>query len=198
MKILLARKMGFCFGVKKSIDLANKTIAKENQTVYMLGPIIHNPQVVKSYQERGVKLVDNLDSIPDGSIVITRAHGISPEISQQAEDKKIIVIDTTCSNVKKLQKIALYLKSNKYYLVIFGDKKHPEITSILEMVNHDAMVINGPREFTEIKESKKIGFISQTTKNIYDFKKLALLLLEKTKELRILNTICPEIGRAHV
>jgi len=191
MKILLSQKMGFCFGVKKSIDLANKIVAKENQTAYMLGPIIHNPQVIEDYQQRGVKLVDSIRQIPDGSTVITRAHGISPEVSRQAENKKLVVIDTTCPNVKKLQEIASFLNKNKYFLIIFGDKKHPEILSVLEAVNHNALIINDRIEIAGIIRNEKIGFISQTTKNIYEFKKLASHLLEKTKELRIFNTICP-------
>ena len=191
MKILLSKKMGFCFGVKKSIVMANKTIIKEKGTVYMLGPIIHNPQVIKDYQQRGVKVVHNLDQIPVGSKIITRAHGISSKVRKLAENKKLTVIDTTCPNVKKLQEIASFLNKNKYFLIIFGDKKHPEILSILEMVNHNALVIEKPSEIAGVSPNKKIGFISQTTKNIYSFKKLASHLLEKTKELRIFNTICP-------
>ena len=191
MKILLSKKMGFCFGVRKSIDLADKTIAKSEKDVYMLGPIIHNPRVIEDYQDRGVKLVNDIKQVPDKSTVITRAHGISPAISKTAKNKKITLIDTTCSNVKKLQEIALFLKKNHYSLIIYGDNKHPEILSVLEMVDHDAIVINEIDDVKGVNQCKKIGFISQTTKNIFDFKKLACQLLEKTKELRIFNTICP-------
>ena len=192
MKILLAKKMGFCFGVRKSIDLAEKTIMKCKKNIYMLGPIIHNPRVIENYQRRGVKLSDDINQVPEKSTVITRAHGISPEIERIAKIKKIELIDTTCSNVKKLQKIASLLQKNQYTLIIFGDKKHPEILSVLEMVNHQAMVINNIDDIPSIKKiHNKIGFISQTTKNINHFKKLACLLLNKTKELRIFNTIYP-------
>ena len=191
MKILLSKKMGFCFGVRKSIDLADKTIAKSEKDVYMLGPIIHNPRVIEDYQDRGVKLVNDIKQVPDESTVITRAHGISPAISKTAKNKKITLIDTTCSNVKKLQEIALFLKKNHYFLIIYGDNKHPEILSVLEMVDHDAIVINEIDDVKGVNQCKKIGFISQTTKNIFDFEKLACQLLEKTKELRIFNTICP-------
>ncbi|MEA2021151.1 MAG: 4-hydroxy-3-methylbut-2-enyl diphosphate reductase [Candidatus Caldatribacteriota bacterium] len=188
----MSKKMGFCFGVKKSIVMANKTIIKEKGTVYMLGPIIHNPQVIEDYQQRGVKVVNNLDQIPVGSITITRAHGISSKVRKLADNKKLTIIDTTCPNVKKLQQIASFLNKNQYFLIIFGDKKHPEILSILEMVKNNALIIEKPSEIAGVSLNKKIGFISQTTKNIYSFKKLASYLLEKTKELRIFNTICPE------
>lgn len=191
MKIILSKKMGFCFGVRKSIDLANKTISRYNNKVYMLGPIIHNPRVVEDFQKRGVGLIDDIENVPDESIVITRAHGISPLVGEIAKVKKLKLVDTTCSNVKKLQEIAVYLHKNHYSLVIFGDKKHPEILSVLDMVDHDAIAINEIDDILSLNKDRKIGFISQTTKNITDFKKIACLLLEKARELRIYNTICP-------
>ena len=191
MEILLSKKMGFCFGVRKSIDLANKTIIRYKNNIHMLGPIIHNPRVVEDFQKRGVGLINNIEKAPDESVVITRAHGISPSVGKMARIKKIKLIDTTCSNVKKLQEIATYLYRKSYSLLIFGDKKHPEILSVLDMVDNNAIVINDINDIINIKINKKIGFISQTTKNLFDFKKIACLILDKAKELRIYNTICP-------
>lgn len=182
--------MGFCFGVKKSIELADDTVIKEKGEVYMLGPIIHNPQVIDNYKKKGVIVVESLSEIPKGKTVITRAHGISPEISKQAKNKKLSVVDTTCPYVKKLQEIASFLNKNEYYLIIYGDKRHPEILTVLEIVNNDALVIDRIDEINKISRKKRIGFISQTTKNIYNFKKLSYALIEKTEELRIFNTIC--------
>lgn len=190
MKIILSKKMGFCFGVKKSIELADNTVMKEKEEVYMLGPIINNPQVIDNYKKQGVVVVKSLDKIPIGKTVITRAHGISPEINKQAKNRKIFIVDTTCPYVKKLQEIAFFLNKNEYYLIIYGDKKHPEILSVLEIVNNNALVVDKISEIYKVGWKKRIGFISQTTKNIYNFKKLSSILLEKTEELRIFNTIC--------
>ncbi len=190
MKIILSKKMGFCFGVKKSVELAKKAIVTSNGKVYMLGPIINNPQVLEYFLKKGVKVVDSLNKIPEKSTVITRAHGISPSVLNQTLKKKLSIIDTTCPYVKKVQEIAAYLNKNGYYLVIFGDRIHPEIVSLLDVVDNNAIVIDSFSEIKKISKRKKIGFISQTTKNIYDFKKLSFALLDKTEELRVFNTIC--------
>jgi 4-hydroxy-3-methylbut-2-enyl diphosphate reductase len=190
LKIILSQKMGFCFGVKKSVKLAKDTIKKRKNDVYMLGSIINNPQVIEYFKKRGAKIVNNLGEVPEESIIITRAHGISPLLLHQAYQKRLSVIDTTCPYVKKVQEIVDYLYKNDYFIVIFGDKKHPEILSVLDLIQNNALVVNSFYEIEKIKQQKKIGFISQTTKNIYDFKKLLPALLNKTEELRIFNTIC--------
>jgi len=190
LKIILSPKMGFCFGVKKSVNLAKDTIKKRKNDVYMLGSIINNPQVIEYFKKRGAKIVNNLGEVPEESVIITRAHGISPLLLHQAYQKRLSVIDTTCPYVKKVQEIAGYLYKNGYFIVIFGDKKHPEILSVLDLIQNNALVVSSFYEIEKIKQQKKIGFISQTTKNIYDFKKLLPVLLNKTEELRIFNTIC--------
>ena len=190
LKIILSDKIGFCFGVKKSIDLAKKVVEKSQNKVYMLGSIINNPQVLEYFMQNGVKVIENLDEIPENSSVITRAHGVSPLILQQAIQKRLNIIETTCPYVKKMHKIAKYLSNNNYYIVVFGDKMHPEISSLLDIINHNALVINSDSEARKIDRKKKIGFFSQTTKNRYKFYKLSSVLMGNTDELRIFNTIC--------
>jgi 4-hydroxy-3-methylbut-2-enyl diphosphate reductase len=182
--------MGFCFGVKKSVDLAKNALKEKKDNLYMLGSIINNPQVIKYFTKEGVKLVDNLDEIPEESTVITRAHGISPKMLKKAYQKKLSVVDTTCPYVKKVQKIAQYLHKKNYFIVVYGDKKHPEVLSLLDTIQNDALVINSIIDTEKMITKKKIAFISQTTKNIYNFYELASALLNKTEELRIYNTIC--------
>jgi len=190
LKIILSKKMGFCFGVKKSVDLAKNALKEKKDNLYMLGSIINNPQVIKYFTKEGVKLVDNLDEIPEESTVITRAHGISPKMLKKAYQKKLSVVDTTCPYVKKVQKIAQYLHKKNYFIVVYGDKKHPEVLSLLDTIQNDALVINSIADTEKMITKKKIAFISQTTKNIYNFYELASALLNKTEELRIYNTIC--------
>lgn len=182
--------MGFCFGVKKSVNLTKNTLRKRKGNLYMLGSIINNPQVIEYFTKEGIKIVDSLDEVPEESTIITRAHGISPTILNQASRKRLSVVDTTCPYVKKVQKIAHYLYKKDYFIVIYGDKKHPEILSLLDIVQNNALVINSISEAEKITAKKKICFISQTTKNIYDFYKLSSALFNKAEELRIFNTIC--------
>ena len=190
MKIILSKRMGFCFGVKKSVNLAKNALKTRKNNLYMLGSIINNPQVIEYFIKKGVKITDNLDEVPEESTVITRAHGISPTMLKKAYQKKILVVDTTCPYVRKVQKIARYLYEKDYFLVVYGDKKHPEVLSLLDTIQNNALVINSIPDAEKITIKKKIGFISQTTKNIYDFFKLSSALLNRAEELRIFNTIC--------
>jgi 4-hydroxy-3-methylbut-2-enyl diphosphate reductase len=190
LKIILSKKMGFCFGVKKSVNLAKNASKKRKNNLYMLGSIINNPQVIEYFIERGVKLAANLDEVPEESTVITRAHGISPTMLKKAYQKRLSVVDTTCPYVRKVQKIASYLYEQDYFIVVYGDKKHPEVLSLLDTIQNHALVINSIPDVEKITKKKKIGFISQTTKNIYDFYKLSSALLGRAEELRIFNTIC--------
>ena len=190
MKIILSKKMGFCFGVKKSVNLAENALKEKKDNLYMLGSIINNPQVIEYFKKKGVRIVDDLDEVPEESTIITRAHGISPTILKKAYRKKLSVVDTTCPYVKKAQKIAQYLHEENYFIVVYGDKKHPEVLSLLDTIQNNALVINSISDTEKITTKKKIAFISQTTKNIFDFYKLASALLNKTEELRIFNTIC--------
>lgn len=190
LKIILSKKMGFCFGVKKSVNLAKNALKTRKNNLYMLGSIINNPQVIGYFIKKGVKIADNLDEVPEESTVITRAHGISPTMLKKAYQKKLSVVDTTCPYVRKVQKIAHYLYEKDYFIVIYGDKKHPEVLSLLDTIQSNALVINSILDAEKITTKKKIGFISQTTKNIYDFYKLSTILLNRAEELRIFNTIC--------
>ncbi|MBA7498595.1 4-hydroxy-3-methylbut-2-enyl diphosphate reductase [subsurface metagenome] len=190
LKIILSKKMGFCFGVKKSVNLAKNTLKARKNNLYMLGSIINNPQVIEYFIKKGVKIADNLDEVPEESTVITRAHGISPTILKKAYQKRLSVVDTTCPYVRKVQKIARYLYEKDYFIVVYGDKKHPEVLSLLDTVQNNALVINSIPDVEKITKKKKIGFMSQTTKNIYDFYKLSSAMLNRAEELRIFNTIC--------
>jgi 4-hydroxy-3-methylbut-2-enyl diphosphate reductase len=190
LKIILSKKMGFCFGVKKSVKLAKNALKARKNNLYMLGSIINNPQIIEYFIKRGVKITDKLDEVPEGNTVITRAHGISPTMLKKAYQKKLSVVDTTCPYVRKVQMIARYLCDKDYFLVVYGDKKHPEVLSLLDTIQNNALVINSVPDAEKIGLKKKIGFISQTTKNIYDFFKLSSALLDRAEELRVFNTIC--------
>lgn len=190
LKIILSKKMGFCFGVKKSVNLAQNALKARKDNLYMLGSIINNPQVTEYFAKEGVKIIDSLDEVPEESTIITRAHGISPIMLKKAYQKRLSVVDTTCPYVRKVQKIASHLYEQDYFIVVYGDKKHPEVLSLLDTIRNHALVINSISDVEKVTQKKKIAFISQTTKNIYDFYKLSSTLLDRAEELRIFNTIC--------
>ncbi|MDI6785817.1 MAG: 4-hydroxy-3-methylbut-2-enyl diphosphate reductase [bacterium] len=189
MEIILAKDAGFCFGVKRAINLALNA-ANQIQNIYTLGPIIHNPQVVKKLADYGIKETENIDHIESGTIIF-RSHGVSPKIYQKADEKGLKIIDATCPNVAKVQKIALQLQKKGYTLVVIGEKEHPEVKSILDTVNENAYCISSIKEISKISpEIDKLGIVAQTTQTLDNFRKIISKLVSCFKELCIFNTIC--------
>lgn len=189
MKIILAEDAGFCYGVKRAINLALNS-ANKIQNIYTLGPIIHNPQVVKKLTAQGIKEIEDIDQIESGAIIF-RSHGVSPKIYQKASEKGLKIIDATCPNVAKVQKIALHLQKEGYALVVVGEKEHPEVKSILETVNKNAYCISSIKEISKIPSKiSKIGVVAQTTQTLDNFKKIIGELISHFKELCVFNTIC--------
>ncbi|MBN2395897.1 MAG: 4-hydroxy-3-methylbut-2-enyl diphosphate reductase [Candidatus Atribacteria bacterium] len=193
MEIIRANHIGFCYGVKRAIKLANQLLSEANSDdIYMLGEIIHNPQVVKSYQDRGIHVVDDVSEVPAHKYLITRAHGILKGEKKIARERQIKLIDTTCPYVSKLRKIAVLLKSEGYHIFIFGDTNHPEIKSLLSYIDTDVKVVQSLNEISShhFANLGKIGLISQTTKDYQKYLKIAMAILKHVDELRIYNTIC--------
>lgn len=186
MKITIAENAGFCYGVMRAIKMADDAL-REYKTIYSLGPIIHNPQVVEEYEKRGLLVTDNLDEV--NAPVLIRSHGVPPKIYQKIEKKGIRYIDATCPFVKEAQDYAkeLYLKG--YKVVIFGDKNHPEVKAHLGYTDYSASIIESAKSAKQIV-SEKIGVISQTTQSVESFACAVAELTKNTKEIKVYNTIC--------
>jgi len=196
MKIKVAKEAGFCFGVKRAIDMINQLPERfPDKKIYSFRQIIHNPQEVKRLKEKGIDTVQSLDEIEKDSIVIVSTHGITPTEQNTLKDKQLTFIDTTCPYVKKIHNIAHYLARNNYDILIVGDKHHLEVKGILGYCNGKARVISSSSEVAKIKFESKVGIIAQTTQNIQTYKKIIFNIINKlfkTKqiEIRIFNTIC--------
>ena len=189
MKTILAPKAGFCFGVKRALDLAMQTARETNKSIYTLGPLIHNPQVVEDLSKKGIKVVKDLSDIPEGVIII-RSHGVGPDIIDNARDRDLQVIDATCPFVKKAQELAKELNDQGYQVVVVGDKEHPEVTGIIGWTGHTGIVVETPEQAEKLQPLKKIGIISQTTQPEENFNNIASVLQEKAEEVKAYNTIC--------
>ena len=189
MKTILAPKAGFCFGVKRALDLAMQTARETNKSIYTLGPLIHNPQVVEDLSKKGIKVVKDLSDIPEG-VVIIRSHGVGPDIIENARDRDLQIIDATCPFVKKAQELAKELNDQGYQVVVVGDKEHPEVTGIIGWTGHTGIVVETPEQAEKLQPLKKIGIISQTTQPEGNFNKIASVLQEKAEEVKAYNTIC--------
>ncbi|OGW53833.1 MAG: 4-hydroxy-3-methylbut-2-enyl diphosphate reductase [Nitrospirae bacterium RBG_19FT_COMBO_55_12] len=188
MEIILADKAGFCFGVKRAINTAFEAAAAG--TVYCLGPLIHNPQEVDRLRQAGVVTVNDLAALKPGDSLIIRSHGVPPKVLSEARDKGIKIIDLTCPFVAKAQKHAETLKNEGYQVVVAGEKKHPEVQSILGYAGEHAVVAESPADLHGMRFKPRLGVVAQTTQSYSNFSEIVLNLLSLSKELKVYNTIC--------
>ncbi len=188
MKVKVAEHSGFCFGVKRAIQIALKT-AQQNKKVATLGPIIHSPQMVSHLREKGIDFIEDIDDITDETIII-RSHGITSYDYEKLLNKKVNVVDATCPFVKNAQEYAKKLTIEGFQLVVLGEENHPEVAALLSYVDDSAIVVENPDSNFDLPKGKKIGLIAQTTQIEDKFEKLSVKLIRECKELYIVNTIC--------
>jgi len=164
--------------------------------VRTLGPIIHNPQVVRSLDTKGVRSIDSLDEMGAGGTVIIRTHGVAPEIYKQAETQGLTLVDATCPLVTLVQNKAKQLVGEGYHLIIFGNPKHPEVIGTLGHAGGKATVIEKPEDVCHARLPKKVGVVVQTTQETEHVSQLLSYLAPRCKEIKVFNTICnPTIER---
>ena len=187
MKINIAKKAGFCFGVKRAIDITFNLAKEDNKGLYTYGPLIHNPQVVEELNRKGVKTVDDLTS-PDIRTIIIRTHGVSPEVYAETSKMGYNVIDATCPFVKKAQNFAQILNDEGYQVLIIGDKEHPEVQGLIGFAGGKAVVAGDADKLPALKN--KVGIIVQTTQPFDTFRKIVLQVISTVREVKIYNTIC--------
>lgn len=195
MKILLAKDAGYCFGVRDAVDIAYDT-SKEYGEVYMLGDIVHNESVVEDLEKNGVKVVSDLNDIPDNKPVLFRAHGTSKNIWEDAENKQMNIIDATCPLVHEIHKEVKQLHEEGRKIIIIGDHGHDEVIGIASQVE-DSIVISSIEEAEQLKKTKKAGIVSQSTQKIENVQDIINILMTKVVDLRFINTICFPTKRNH-
>jgi len=190
MDVIVADNAGFCFGVKRAIKMANDTMDGAGMRVKSLGSLIHNPQVVNSFRERGLEVVGDLDSVDPEDTVIIRSHGVGPELKQDAAQRGLKVVDTTCPFVTKAQQYAAKLITDGYKVVMIGDKDHPEVIGVVAHTQNRAIVINTVSEAETLKFIPRMGVVFQTTHSIGHVQSIVGALLKRGKEVRVFNTLC--------
>jgi len=193
MKIILAQNCGFCFGVKLAIDKVEEVLEKnkkKNIPIYSIGPVIHNPQVVNKLKERGLKIIEDIDEIDNG-ILIIRSHGVPPLVLEKAKKKKLKIVDATCPFVKNAQNICCLLKKENYDIIIIGESEHPEVEALVGFAGEKAHVVKDGEGLLSLETGNKIGILSQTTQ---PFKNVQSVIQKidwaKYLEVRVFDTIC--------
>jgi 4-hydroxy-3-methylbut-2-enyl diphosphate reductase len=188
MEIIITKTAGFCFGVKRAINIAFRIAREKRKGVFTFGPIIHNPQVVEQLAAKGIVPIDDIKARKDIGALIVRTHGIPLHISQKLEKKGCEIIDATCPFVKKAQYYAKLLSEEGYQVVILGEKNHPEVKSLMSYAGRNAIVVNAQSPLPRLKS--RIGVVVQTTQPLDALKKVISEATGYAKEMKVYNTIC--------
>ena len=187
--IRIAKRTGFCYGVREAIDMAKEASARGKST-HTLGQVVHNEGVVRDLQALGIQTVETLDEVDHGAAVVIRAHGVKPEVMARAQARGLEVIDGTCTWVIQEQKELRKLVDEGYTIVLLGTPKHPEVVGLLGFAP-DAIVVDEEEDWDRIPRRKKMALISQSTQPPWKFEKLAAFMVSRSHELKIVNTVCP-------
>jgi 4-hydroxy-3-methylbut-2-enyl diphosphate reductase len=194
-RILIARSAGFCFGVKRAISIANETAgggegdASAEVPIYSLGPLIHNPQAVEELEQRGVHVVQSVDQVPCGKVIV-RSHGITRTDHESLVAKGVRIIDATCPFVNKAQEHARSLSREGYAVIVVGDPNHPEVKSIVSFIDPGVPILTSLADIQRAAGVRKAGIVAQTTQSFDNLIQFVSAALKKFPEVRVYNTIC--------
>jgi 4-hydroxy-3-methylbut-2-enyl diphosphate reductase len=188
-EVRIARRTGFCYGVREAIDKAKEAAAAGKRT-HTLGQVVHNEGVIAQLQAQGIYTVDTLDQVNEGAAVVIRAHGVRPDVLARAEARDLDVIDGTCTWVIQEQREITRLVDEGYTIVLLGTPRHPEVVGLLGFAP-DAIVVDEEDDWDVIPRRKKMALLSQSTQPPWKFEKLAAFMVGRCHELKIVNTVCP-------
>jgi 4-hydroxy-3-methylbut-2-enyl diphosphate reductase len=192
MEIILTKEMGFCNGVKMALKTLDKLIENKSEKIYSIGEIIHNPDVIKEYERKGVKVLKNIEELNEG-IGVVRAHGLPLSIIEDARKKGKNIIDATCPFVRNISKIIEKEIKENSKIFLIGEKDHPEVVAstydykkYVEVIDYENFSSNNFKP-----KCKKCAVLAQTTLEESKFIKITTCFIEKCSEVHIYNTICP-------
>ena len=191
-EVILAKSAGFCFGVKRAVDTVYEQTGKKN--VYTFGPIIHNEEVVKDLEKKGVFVIntmEELDDITEGTVII-RSHGVSSAVYEALQKKGVEIVDATCPFVLKIHNIVKQESANGKQIVIIGNENHPEVEGIMGWSKTPVHVVDTAEKAQNLQldPQREVCIVSQTTFNYNKFKELVEIISEKGYNIIIRNTIC--------
>ncbi len=199
MEIILAKSAGFCFGVRRAVDLAYKEAGKEN--VYTMGPIIHNEEVVNDLKKHGIGVIEDLEGLKslDKGTVIIRSHGVEKDVTDYLEEKNIEIIDATCPFVKKIHNIVKKDSTLGNIIIIVGNPSHPEVRGIVGWCVNEPYIVQTTNEAESLADDLferygnndiSVSVVSQTTFNNNKFKDIVDIIRKKLYNVNVYETIC--------
>jgi len=190
MKVKIAKSSGFCFGVKRAMDLVLQKAAKENKgEVFTDGPLIHNPQALELLRDKGVVPLTGANGKIAGTIVI-RSHGVSPKRFHELKKSGAKILDATCPKVKQVQSIISRYAKQDFFVVIIGDAEHAEVQGLLGFAGENSCVIQSENELKKLPSQQKICVVAQTTQNRKKYLELKEKIEKRFPQAEIFDTIC--------
>jgi 4-hydroxy-3-methylbut-2-enyl diphosphate reductase len=189
VEVLLARENGFCFGVKKAVELT-EAAAESGKPVFNLGQVVHNPKISERLAARGVTVIKDPSEAASG-IVVIRAHGVPPAMRASIEEHGLECIDATCSLVLRAQRFTKQLADEGYKVIILGTPEHPEVVGLVGFAGSDYTIVETKEQWQQLPKMKKAGIVSQSTQPPWAFKELVGHVAEISQELKVFNTVCP-------
>ncbi len=194
MEVIVAKTAGFCFGVKRAVKQVYEQIEKAKEPVYTYGPIIHNREVVRDLEEKGVKVLDTeeeLGRLSSGTVII-RSHGVGRRVYQILEGSGAEIVDATCPFVKKIHRIVQEQEAQGRRVIIIGDPGHPEVQGIRGWAGEGTLVVKDISQVDDlpIKQGEPLSLVAQTTFNYKKFQDMVEKFEKKGYDIIVLNTIC--------
>jgi len=187
MRILLANPRGFCAGVHMAIDVVDQVLDLcEGEDVYVFHEIVHNRHVVDRFRERGVTFVEDVTEVPEGSIVVFSAHGVSPKVRQEAAERKLLSVDATCPLVTKVHMEAIRYARQGYQILLIGHAMHQEVVGTRGEAPDAIQVVESPQDIPalDIKDPDKLVYLTQTTLSTDDAQVIIDALLQAFPNIR--------------
>ena len=192
MEIVLAKHQGFCGGVRRAVEMSEVTGTQTGGKAQTWGPLIHNPQVVSRLKEAGVGVAEAPDDLGGDAFVVS-AYGVEHAVLDAARAKGMRIVDATCPVVIRAHSLAFKLVEEGYHVIVVGDHGHPEMVTLKEALGERVTIVHTRDEARAVKLRGKIGIMSQTTQSMENFREIVGDLALRTKELKVVNTLCPAI-----
>ena len=191
MEVLLAEEYGFCFGVERAVEMVEEAVAEGVRPIRSLGPLIHNAQEMERLGEKGVSTIDSPGEADDDTIAVIRAHGVTPQVQRDLEQRAAQVIDATCPFVTRVQHLAERAAEQGRDVVVAGNPDHPEMIGVVGYAPNNTYVVRDASEVASLPTLRSPLVVSQTTIKLKTFLEIAEAVRQKSDaDPQVVNTIC--------
>lgn len=189
LDVRVSESAGFCWGVERALEITLDAAERANKPVKTLGPLIHNPSVIRDLRSRGVQVISDASEAGEGTVIL-RSHGVPKTVKEQLSGSGADVIDATCPFVTAAQEKAARLRDEGYLVVILGERDHPEVLGLRSYAGDDSLVVESPADLPPKLPNRRVGVVVQTTQSQERLSELVAHLAPLAKELLVHNTIC--------